>query len=526
MVAIDDVLDRLDLQAAVDRELTTANRLMPPRRDRLALINQSPRLSRWLRDQYKRGRYGTPADVIFVDKNRAGRRPISEMSLADRVLYRALVTLIGESLPEHLVKRRSIVDFRESPLAEDSAKYISKTDVASYYEFVDHEILADELLAQTGEAPAIEVLMDLLGGVMGRRVGLPQVHRASDVLGDTYIDPVRRRLRRAGYHVYTFSDDFRIASPSLASARNGLEACAAEVRNLGLVLNEGKTFTYTVENYRASLTSFSDAERSLFAEDEADELFLLRDSRYGDGDESGADIFTLGDTAVQGGVADDDVIDVEVQVEDQAHSEVDEAQVHAARRAWSLWVGEDSSDEYRTGQTSAIAESLLASALPILGAAGEVEPLSSLSSVLRHSPALTPQVARYLALLGSTGRTARTQIRQELDRLAAEDSFSLWQQMWIAHAAGDFRRVRGRHEHYDWLVQCIQGAPPPLAATAAYSVGQLQIGDPSLLAAALDRVGPNWRTQALYGLLLLDEDAAKENSEDLIDRLLVDGGTA
>ena len=52
-------------------------------------------------------------------------------------------------------------------------------------------------------------------------------------------------------------------------------------------------------------------------------------------------------------------MDVEVQVEDQAHSEVDEAQVHAARRAWSLWVGEDSSDEYRTGQTSAIAESLL-----------------------------------------------------------------------------------------------------------------------------------------------------------------------
>jgi hypothetical protein len=29
-----------------------------------------------------------------------------------------------------------------------------------------------------------------------RRVGLPQVHSASDVLGDTYIDPVRRRMLR------------------------------------------------------------------------------------------------------------------------------------------------------------------------------------------------------------------------------------------------------------------------------------------------------------------------------------------
>jgi hypothetical protein len=250
MAVTEDVLNRLNLEAAVERELTTANRLMPPRRDRLALANHVPRISRWLREQYRRGKYGRAADVVFVDKNRTGRRPISEMSLSDRVLFRGLVTLIGESLPEHLVRRRAISEFRLSPLSAESVRYISKTDVASYYEFVDHELLADELLAQTGEAPAIEALLELLGGVMGRRVGLPQVHKASDVLGDTYIDPVRRRLRRAGYDVYTFSDDFRIASASLASARDGLEACAAEVRRMGLVLNEAKTFTYTVANYR------------------------------------------------------------------------------------------------------------------------------------------------------------------------------------------------------------------------------------------------------------------------------------
>ena len=40
------------------------------------------------------------------------------------------------------------------------------------------------MIAQTGEEPAIDVLTDLLGNVMGRRVGLPQVHTASGAAPD------------------------------------------------------------------------------------------------------------------------------------------------------------------------------------------------------------------------------------------------------------------------------------------------------------------------------------------------------
>ncbi|MDT0264630.1 RNA-dependent RNA polymerase family protein, partial [Jatrophihabitans lederbergiae] len=63
---------------------------------------------------------------------------------------------------------------------------------------------------------------------------------------------------------------FRIASKTLADARGALEACAEEVRELGLVLNERKTFTYGAKKYERSLTAFADAERDLFAT-EADE---------------------------------------------------------------------------------------------------------------------------------------------------------------------------------------------------------------------------------------------------------------
>jgi len=80
------------------------------------------------------------------------------------------------------------------------------------------------------------------------------VHTASDILGDTYIDPVRRRMLIRGYATFTYSDDFRIASQTLGAARAAVEACAEEVRGLGLVLNDRKTYTYGTRKYRESLT--------------------------------------------------------------------------------------------------------------------------------------------------------------------------------------------------------------------------------------------------------------------------------
>ncbi len=55
-----------------------------------------------------------------------------------------------------------IEQFWNAPLDVPDAKYISKTDVTSYYEFVDHDLLSAELIAQTGEELAADVLADLL----------------------------------------------------------------------------------------------------------------------------------------------------------------------------------------------------------------------------------------------------------------------------------------------------------------------------------------------------------------------------
>ena len=434
--------------------------------------------------------------------------------------------LISEALPERLRSRAPIDQFRNAPLGVPDTEYISKTDVTSYYEFIDHDLLCTELIAQTGEELAVDALADLLASVLNRRVGLPQVHPASDVLGDTYIDPVRRRLLRRGYAVFTYSDDFRIASPSLGDARASLEACAIEVRALGLVLNERKTYTYGAENYRKSLTSFVDAEQRLFAEGESPDPFDaldFLDTDYGDEDGDAAAPLSLGASPLGGSIDEDEASATE---NGEGSEDIDPRRLRAAQRAWELWENDDESEDMQAGQEVAITQSLLGRALPALGVAGDTAPLRSMSELLRFEPALTPQVAAYADAYGRNGQRARADLRSALDEVVTGDILSAWQGMWLAQAAGGIRRSRRIHRYEEWLARCVADGHDGLAATAAAALGRIGRGDSDLVAAAVDRVGPEWRRLAFLGLIGLDRTRAEETADDELDRLLIASGTA
>jgi hypothetical protein len=520
------LLRRADLPNAIALELSSRNRLLPRRWDYAALAPEPSAVETWLRPQLRRGPSGRNASVVFADKGWRGARPLHVMTLEDRVLYRALVGLISGALPERLSSRVPIEQFRNAPLDVPDTEYISKTDVTSYFEFVDHDLLCAELIAQTGEELAADALADLLASVLGRRVGLPQVHPASDVLGDTYIDRVRRRLLRRGHAVFTYSDDFRIASPSLGDARASLEACAMEVRALGLVLNERKTYTYGAENYRSSLTSFADAEQRLFADGESSDPFGglgFLDTDYGDADGDTAAPLALGTSPLGSSVDEDEALATD---NGEVSEDIDPQRLRAAQRAWELWENEDESEETQAGQDAAITQSLLGRALPTLGAAGDTRPLRLLSGLLRFEPALTPQVAAYVAAYGQNGQRARVHLRTALDEAVTGNILSAWQGMWLAQAAGGVRRSRRRHSYEAWLARCTADGHDGLAATAAAALGRIGRGDPDLVAAAVDRVGPEWRRLAFWGLIGLDRARAEDTADDELDRLLLAAATA
>ncbi|WP_177220358.1 reverse transcriptase domain-containing protein [Agrococcus baldri] len=459
------------------------------------------------------------ADIVFADKNRRGSRAISEIGIFERTLYRALVELIRNSLPAHIAERSEHRAFRAAPLAVDSARYVSSTDISSYYEFVDHEALGQELEAQSGEALAIDSLLEVLGALMGRRVGLPQIHASSDVLGDTYIDVVRRRLVRAGYAAFSYSDDFRIATPTLADAKSALEMCAREARELGLTLNESKTYTFGREKYVSSLEDFSSAELQLFTGDELRELEVVRLGVY----EPLADVDEYSDEEAGFGV---DLADPGSDEDLHSETEFDVAglpsiaRTEAAEKALSAWL-EQVGAEDQEAQLIATTESLLRVSLPILGAAASRSALPHISLVLRLAPSLTPAAATYLIMLSRTGRAARVEVQEALDVLIEESAHSDWQRAWLAEAAGWLRSAGVDREYHRWLRNLLMSERSGLAAVAAASMGRLGIANVSELQRLLDAVHPAWRHLVLWGLAKQDGAAAMSVAEDMLERSLV-----
>lgn len=321
--------------------------------------------------------------------------------------------------------------------------------------------------------------------------------------------------------MFTYSDDFRIASLSLGDARASLEACAMEVRALGLVLNERKTYTYGAENYRKSLTSFADAEQRLFTEGESPDPFSVLgflDTDYGDEVGDAAAQLALGASPLGGSVDEDEALATD---NGDVSEDIEPQRLRAAQRAWELWVNEDESEETQAGQDAAITQSLLGRALPALGQAGDRSPLGSLSELLRFEPALTPQVVAYVDAYGRNGQLARADLRSALDEVVTGNILSAWQGIWLAQAAGGIRRSRRTHSYEEWLAQCVADGHDGLAATAAAALGRIGRGDTDLVAAAVDRVGPEWRRLAFWGLIGLDRARAEDTADDELDRLLL-----
>lgn len=119
---------------------------------------------------------------------------------------------------------------------------------------------------------------------------------------------------------------------------------------------------------------------------------------------------------------------------------------------------------------------------------------------------------------GRNGQRARADLRSALDEVVTGNILSAWQGIWLAQAAGGIRRSKRIHSYEEWLARCVVDG---LAATAAAALGRIGRGDPDLVAAAVDRVGPEWRRLAFWGLIGLNRARAEDTADDELDRLLL-----
>jgi len=258
------VLAAVDFRAIVIAELSARNRFLPPPLADRALLDNVDGLADRLSTRMRRDFEPSQQDSVLARKASRGSRPLPFIALEDRLVYRALVSTLIERLP--VVPGREDYDaFVKSPLDVEGGEFILKADLAACYQYVDHERLVDEVVAQTGDDLAVTAVVELLQAGTGRRFGLPQMNASSDILADLYVDPIRRNLLRSGHSVFRYADDFRVACANYSEALSSLEQIERSAFDLGLVLNEAKTGTPRRETYMHSLTEVERAEQQLFA---------------------------------------------------------------------------------------------------------------------------------------------------------------------------------------------------------------------------------------------------------------------
>lgn len=247
-------LKTLDVASAITGEAHNPPFLLPSRQiedavvvaEIQSVIEPTPewdfdRLVRYCAGRFHRGVRNHAVETVLASKSPKGRRPVHALSFEQRVLYRALVEGLGDELEPPNRSDEAWTNFQQGPLGDPELKYLVRTDVVGCYQFIDHHLLADEVIAQTGDASITDEVASFLRDVLGSSRGLPQNLGPSHTLAECYLDKIERALLRDGIPTWRFSDDFILASESWGGINRALERLTEEIRASGLSINEEKT---------------------------------------------------------------------------------------------------------------------------------------------------------------------------------------------------------------------------------------------------------------------------------------------
>lgn len=189
------------------------------------------------------------SEIVWVPRGDLGYRPVPYLGFQQRVLLGALTNLLAQEIVDELgwIELRSLTDpedgsrrgFERLPI-DAGSRFIAMADVASFYEYVDHGQLSQDIVELTSDVDLAEAINELLAALVGRDFGIPQGPRPSDILADIYLAAVDRRLARAGAESWRYNDDFLIGAEDEHQARLWLRELEKILRERGLVLNHQK----------------------------------------------------------------------------------------------------------------------------------------------------------------------------------------------------------------------------------------------------------------------------------------------
>jgi hypothetical protein len=208
----------------------------------------------------------TQPEVVWVPRRGNGSRPVLDVSFNERVVLEALIGLLKEALRPYqaVLGLRTLEEpdedardrFEQLPLGH-AGEVVVMADVASFFEYVDHNILERDIVELAADVDLATAIREALLEVTGREVGIPQGPRSSDFLADLYLNATDRAAWRAGLDVHRFNDDYVFAAADHSDAQQKLVVLETALRDRGLILNHAKTRIVPRSTYQAWLKSLS-----------------------------------------------------------------------------------------------------------------------------------------------------------------------------------------------------------------------------------------------------------------------------
>lgn len=144
-----ELLTTLDIRAAVEEEAAWEPDLVPTPVITKMARDDPDFVTDYVAQLAQAGLDTVTASVISASKWRFGRRPVALLPIVERVLYRAVVNLLGVDLPPLVRSNEKHDAFLNAPL-EEPEHFVVVTDIANFHSSIPTNSLARELVHQTG----------------------------------------------------------------------------------------------------------------------------------------------------------------------------------------------------------------------------------------------------------------------------------------------------------------------------------------------------------------------------------------